>query len=72
MLFLLFLIDVAKLSGFFQCLCYCFVIIRLIFSCSVLKNSLDTLYNVQALEPPEICLVFQTFKYFLLFMTHFL
>ena len=74
-LLLLFLIDVAKLSGFSQCLCYCFVIIRLIFSCFVLKNSLDTLYNVQTLEPPEICLVSQTFKsfrYFLLFMIRFL
>ena len=41
-LLLLFLIDVAKLSGFFQCLCYCFVIVMLINSCCFVEGLLST------------------------------
>ena len=45
-MFLLFLVDVAKLSGFFQCLCYCFVIVRLNTFCCFVESSSDTLYIV--------------------------
>ena len=71
-LLLCFLIDVAKISGLFLYLCYCFVIAMLIFSCCVLKNLFGTLYKVHTLEPPKICLVspiFKSFRYFLLFIT---
>ena len=67
-MFLLFLVDVTKLSGLLHCLCYRFVIAMLIVFCRIIEKLSGILYTLRFGQSLERVL---KFKNFLLFITLF-
>ena len=67
-MFLLFLVDVTKLSGLLHCLCYRFVIAMLIVFCRIIEKLSGILYTLRFGQSLERVL---KFKNLLLFITLF-